>query len=111
LFLKEASQDNKETRFAITSQSKVSFKNNGCYYFVGLSILDPSLFASLPINTYYELGALWREHEKNLTGSIYPDVFYDAGSVESYESLQRDRVFSIEYINEVKEFINQCGLL
>jgi MurNAc alpha-1-phosphate uridylyltransferase len=75
-----------------TSYTNLNFRNkkvyfeNGNYMFIGLSIMQFSIFKDIEINEYYDLANIFKKLSINgeLEGEIFPGRIIDLGEEDKY---------------------------
>ncbi|WP_411824174.1 NTP transferase domain-containing protein [Leptospira sp. 'Mane'] len=97
LYLQKVKPNENYTKIHLTSDGKVEF-GHGEYYYIGLSILDPITVSSIPIDTYYDLSATFKELAKTnqITGEVFEGTCLDLGEQKLYESFMNHNIFGKE---------------
>ncbi|MBL0954725.1 MAG: nucleotidyltransferase family protein [Leptospira sp.] len=83
----------------------------GEFYYIGLSVIDPSCLSSLEKNQYYDLSDTFRECAKKgeITGEIFPGEVLDLGTKELWETYQSKDIFGSNIMN-IKSFLRRTNM-
>jgi len=111
LFLKEKDSQNKETGWDKNSKNQIFInRQNGKYYYIGFSILNPLLLASVEPGQPANLGDLWSEASPRdrLAGDLYKRQIFSCGNKEEYEGAKN---ILPEFLKNDPRFVEFCELI
>ncbi|BDA77137.1 nucleoside-diphosphate-sugar pyrophosphorylase [Leptospira kobayashii] len=94
LYLQELKPNENYTKIHLTDDGKIEF-GFGNYYYIGLSILDPSVFDEVPADTYYDLSIIFKNLVKanQITGEVFAGTSLDLGEQKLYEDSMNQNIF------------------
>ncbi|TGN11035.1 NTP transferase domain-containing protein [Leptospira ilyithenensis] len=94
LYLQKLKPNENYTKIHLTYDGKIEF-GSGDYYYIGLSILDPSVFDEVPVNTHYNLSAIFKDLAKTnqITGEVFKGTSLDLGERKLYEDSINQNIF------------------
>ncbi|MCW7496213.1 nucleotidyltransferase family protein [Leptospira levettii] len=98
--------------------TKISIRKNGTlefgkgeFYYIGLSVIDPSCLSNLEKNHFYDLSDTFREcaNKGEITGEIFPGEVLDLGTKELWESYLNKDVFGSN-LTKIKSFLSRSNM-
>ncbi|MCW7461113.1 nucleotidyltransferase family protein [Leptospira limi] len=110
LYLLPIPEGENYTQISIGKDGALEF-GKGEFYYIGLSVIDPSSLSNLEKNQYYDLSDIFRECANNgeITGEIFPGRVLDLGTKELWETYQSKDIFGSSLMN-IKSFLRRTNM-
>lgn len=110
LYLLPIPEGENYTQISIGKDGALEF-GKGEFYYIGLSVIDPSCLSKLEKNQYYDLSDTFRECAKKgeITGEIFPGEVLDLGTKELWETYQSKDIFGSHLMN-IKSFLSRTNM-